>query len=127
MRQAIKLLLTLICVPVMMIGCSRYDEKILGTWKLDYWMTYSQYGTNGDAVDNYYFIFRKGGKGIMTSPGSVDGESLTTEFDYSIDDDILHMSLRDFENNKIEKLDDTKMLLVQMSATSSTEFGFTKH
>ena len=111
----------------MMIGCSRYDEKILGTWKLDYWMTYSQYGTNGDAIDNCYFIFRKGGKGIMTSPGSVDGESLTTEFDYSIDDDILHMSLRDFENNKIEKLDDTKMLLVQMSATSSTEFGFTKH
>ena len=70
----------------------------------------------------------------MTSPriNPIDysTELTATEFDYSIDDEELKMSLPDFESNHIEKLDDKKMILSHLSTTSNgtqlIEFSFTK-
>ena len=126
MKKSLGLIVALCLVAMLTTACNRYEDKIVGTWKLDYWMTYSQFGSNGDAVEDCFFTFNKGGKGFMTAPSNDDGDVLTTEFTYSIDGDDLRMSLRDFEHNTIEKLDDNKMLLTQLAATSSTEFGFTK-
>jgi len=135
MKRTTILLATLCCATLMMVGCGKdYDEKIIGSWKLDYWIVYSESGTNGDAVENWIFTFQKGGKGVLTSPhiNPIDysTELTATEFDYSIDDEELKMSLPDFESNHIEKLDDKKMILSQLSTTSNgtqlIEFSFTK-
>ena len=124
-----------LCLATLMLaGCNRYDEKIIGTWKMDYWMLYSPTSTNGDTVDNWFFTFNKGGKGVMTSPKTNPYDStievVSTAFDYSINDEELYMSLPDFESNHIEKLEDRKMILSQTSFSSAgqqmIEFSFTK-
>ncbi len=131
-----KWFVTLCLATAMLVGCGKdYDEKIIGSWKMDYWMLYSPTGTYGDAIEDWIFNFHKGGRGVMLTPKTDPYDSTTvissTDFEYRVDDEELHMSLHDFEHNHIEKLDDSKLILSQISYTAAGEqmvvFSFTKN
>lgn len=135
MKKRVSLFVTLCFVSILTIGCGKgYEEKIVGTWKMDYWAVYASTGTYGNAVDDWFFTFNKGGKGFMmspiTNPYDNTTESTTTEFEYSVSDEELYMSQPDFELNHIEKLDDNKMILSQTTVTAGGEqmtvLSFTK-
>lgn len=123
MAKTMKMLVALCCAAAMMVGCGKdYEEKIVGSWDMTYWAVYSQQGTNGDVVEDWFFTFNKGGKGVMTYPrtvyGQPDPEIATMEFDYSVDDEDLRMSIPEFELCHIERLDDSKMILSQTKTTA---------
>jgi hypothetical protein len=134
MRQSLKLLVVLCLATVVLVGCNRYDEKIIGSWNLDYWMLYSPDGQNGDIVKDCVFTFKKDGRGVLMAPYTTidtnNQEIISTNFEYSVDDEELRTSLPDFESNHIEKLDDTKMVLSQTSVAATGSqmivFSFTK-
>ena len=135
MKNILKTLLSLCLATVLLVACGKgYDDKILGSWEMDYWVLYSHDGTFGDTPDGYVFTFNPDGKGVMVSPQSTPDSSRVeydfTPFTYHVDDEDLHMSLHDFELCHIEKLDDTQLILSQTSTTASGSqmvvFSFTK-
>ena len=123
MRKTIKMLAALCLATMMLVGCGKdYEGKIVGSWEMNYWAVYSQQWTNGDVVEDWIFTFNKGGKGVMIYPRTVynqpDPEIATMEFDYSVDDEDLRMSIPEFELCHIERLDDSKMILSQTRNTA---------